>query len=134
MAAKTTTTCTNTAAGTLPGFGAYSQTGFDQTALTSTGSITVTMTGAVTKGKIRIQFSAVNAATTIAVGAITATDGTNTVQVGATARVSATSAGTVVDLITEFVIGINATSFTIPVTLGGSTQAATVNTEIYGNP
>lgn len=135
MAAKTASTCVNTAQGTLPGFGAPIQSAFDQATLAATGTITVPIPApGITKGKIRIQTSGVNAATTTAIGAITATDGTTTVQVGATARVSTTAAGVAIDLISEFVLGINATSFSFAATLAGATTAATVNTEIFGNP
>jgi hypothetical protein len=138
MAVQKSSTCVQTAQGILNGLGCPIVSAFDQTALTATGTITVaTLTpggGGITRGKIRIQTSAVNGATTLAVGAITCTDGTNTVQVGTTARISVTAAGTTFDFLTEFIVGIFATSFSFPVTLAGGTQAATINTEIFGTP
>lgn len=138
MSAKTATTCVNSAQGILNGLGVPIVSAYDQTALTATGTIvipTVTTGGqGITRGKIRIQSSAVNGATTTAVGNITCTDGTNTVQVGSTNRISATAAGVTFDFITEFIVGILATSFSIPVTLAGGTTIATINTEIFGTP
>lgn len=136
MAAQASSTCIQSAQGILTGFGAPIVSAYDQTALTATGNIvvpTVTPGGiGITRGKIRVQIYTLNAATTIAMGGITCTDGTTTVQVGATNRVAATAAGTQLDFLTDFIVGIIATSFTIPITLAGSTTTATVNTEIFG--
>jgi len=136
MAAVTTSACTNPAASTLLGFGAPIGFGFDSTAMTATATTTIAITGCpgITKGKIRIQCTNPNAATTFAVGLITATDGTTTVQVGGTTTFAATAAGTKFDFIKEFVLPISANSFSIVFTLAGSTTTGTVNTEIYGNP
>lgn len=135
MASVSKTTCVNSSQGTLNGFGVPILAAFDQTALAATGTITLaSLSPAITKGKIRIQINGVNVATTLAIGAITATDGITPYQVGPSANVATTAAGTFLDFIRDFVLGINATSFAFTVTLAGGTQAATVNTELFGTP
>ena len=137
MTAKTSSTCTNTAEGVMLGFGSPSVSGFDQTALSATGTITVTMNAgpitAGTKGLIRIQCLNPNAGTTIAIGPLTVTDGSTTVQVSGS-LLSATSAGVEIDLFKEFVCPINATSIAYTATLGGSPTTGTFNTEVFANP
>lgn len=137
MTAKTASTCTYSAQGILNGLGTPIVSAYDQTALTATGTITIATSNngqGIRQGKIRIQTSSVNGATTTAIGAITCTDGTNTVQLGSTTRIATTAAGTVIDFITEFITAIFATSFSFTVTLGGGSTIATVNSEIFGTP
>lgn len=140
MAAQKASTCTQSAQGILNGLGVPIVSVYDQTALTATGTITLntnTNNGiGITRGLIRIQagLGTVNAATTCAIGAITGTNGTNTVQLGATNRLATTAAGVVWDLLVDFICAILCTSISFTVTLAGATQAATINTEIFGTP
>lgn len=106
---------------------------FDVTALTATGNIVLTLPQPITKGQIRLKSSAVNAATTIARGAVTGTDGTNTVRLQPAVS-AATAAGQNFDETFDVLSDLQITSITIPVTLAGATTIATINTELYGNP
>lgn len=134
MASQLASTCVNPSAGILLGFGVPIGQAFDQTALTATGTITLTPNNPISKGKLRVQGLNPNVATTIAIGAITATNGTSTVQIGSTANISTTAAGTEIDFLKEFILPFAATSFSIPVTLAGATTTVTLNSEVSGNP
>lgn len=138
MSAKTSSTCTNTAEGLLLGFGAPACMGFDQTALTATGTITITTNAGpstvFTKGILRIQMVNPNAGTTLAIGTVTVTDGVTTVQMGTGTALATTSAGVEVEVIKDIISALNATTITFTVTLAGSPTTVTVNSEFYGNP
>lgn len=141
MAAQKSSTCTQSSQGILCGYlGSPIVSAYDQTALTATGTITVPTNSnngvGISRGLIRIQagLGTVNAATVCAIGAITGTNGTNTVQLGATNRLAATAAGTVWDLLADFVCAILVTSISFTVTLSGGTTIATINTEVFGTP
>jgi hypothetical protein len=135
MAQQSSTPFVQTALGTMLGFGAPLVTYYDSTALTATGTITLTgWTGpAITKGKLRIKSTATNGATTLAIGNITVTDGTNTEIIKQTA-LSTTSAGTNFDFLYEWASDLQVTSLSFTVTLAGGTQASTIDSELFGNP
>lgn len=138
MASQSKSPFLNPSSGIPAGYmGAPIVQSYDLTALTATGTITLNVAGTngagIRRGIIRIKSSAVNGATTIAIGPITGTDGTNTVQLGATNRLAATAAGVNFDLFAEFVSDLFLTSISFTVTLAGGTTVATINTEIYGS-
>src|ERR1700733_8466001 len=93
--------------GLMLGFGAPLLDYFDSTALTATGTITLTPVGPqstvipFTRGRLRVKSVTPNAATTIAIGILTGTDGTNTVELGG-AMLAVTAAGTNFDISKEF--------------------------------
>jgi len=132
MTQQATTPFVNPIAG-VTGMGTTIVQVYDVTAQTASGTITLTLPQAITKGKMRIKSTAVNASTTTAIGAVTATDGTNPVQISA-ALLPTTAAGARFDLLLDFACDIQATSISFATTLAGATQAATINTELYGNP
>lgn len=117
----------------LMGLGVSNTQVYDVTVLAASGNIVITLPQICTKGRLRIKSSGVNAATTIAIGAITGTDGTNTVQFGGVGF-AATPAGVNFELLKELLTDLQLTSITIPVTLAGATTAATISTEFYGIP
>lgn len=133
MTQQATTPFTNTSAAVLLGLGAPIGIFYDVTALTATGNVTITFNTPVTKGQIRSKSSATNAATTALRGAVTATDGTNTVRIQP-AWTAATAAGQNFDEIYDFCSDLQITSITIPFTLGGGTTIVTINTEVFANP
>jgi hypothetical protein len=138
MSVQSKSTFLNPCSGIPAGYmGAPIVQAYDLTALTATGTITVNVAGTngqgVRRGVVRIKSSAVNGATTIAIGSITGTDGTNTVQLGATNRLAATAAGVNFDLFADFVSDLFLTSLSFTVTLAGGTTIATINTEVYGS-
>lgn len=133
MTAQTSSPFTQSSIATMLGFGAPIVTTYDQTALTATGTITLTFSQAITKGRLRVKSGSTNAATTLAIGNVTVTDGTNTVIVRQ-AWLATTSAGTNFDQILEFCTDIQATSLSFTVTLAGATQASTISSEFFGNP
>jgi hypothetical protein len=133
MTQQATTPFIQTSAAMLLGLGAPIQNIYDVSALAATGNVVITFVTPVTKGQIRSKSSATNGATTILRGAVTGTDGTNTVRLQP-AWAAATAAGQNFDEIYEFVSDLQLTSLTIPFTLAGATTVATINTEVFGNP
>lgn len=133
MTAQATTPFLNTSAAVLLGLGAPIANIYDVTALAATGNITITFPVAVTKGQIRSKSSATNAATTALRGAVTATDGTNTVRIQP-AWAATTAAGQNFDETYDFVSDLQITSITIPFTLAGATTTTTISTEVFANP
>lgn len=133
MTQQATTPFINTSAAILLGLGAPIQNIYDVTALAATGNVVIAFPTPVTKGQIRSKSSAVNAATTILRGAVTGTDGTNTVRLNP-AWSGATAAGQNFDEIYDFASDLQITSITIPFTLGGASTIATINTEVFANP
>jgi hypothetical protein len=133
MTAQATSPFLNTSAAVLLGLGAPIANLYDVTALTATGNVTITFATPVTKGQIRSKSSATNAATTALRGAVTGTDGTNTVRLQP-AWVAATAAGQNFDEIYDFCSDLQLTSLTIPFTLGGGATIVTINTEVFANP
>jgi hypothetical protein len=117
----------------MQGLGVPAVQAYDVTALAATGTITLALSSPCTKLQVRLKSSAVNGATTILRGAVTITDGTNTVRVQP-AGAAATAAGQNFDENFDVLTDIQATSISIPVTLGGATTVATISTEVYGNP
>jgi hypothetical protein len=136
MAQQSSTPFVQTALGTMLGFGAPLVQYYDSTALTATGTITLTgWTGpAITKGKLRIKSAAVNAATTIAIGNITATDGTNTVIIKGTALATTSAGSGLFDFLYEWASDLQVTSISFTVTLAGSSTIATIDSELFANP
>lgn len=135
MTQQATTPFVQTSASAMLGLGAPIIQVYDVTALTATGTITLTPANSVafTKGRLRIKSSAVNAATTLAIGILTATDGTNTVELRP-ALLPTTAAGANFDLSSEILTDIQATSLSFTVTLAGGTQIATISSEFFANP
>lgn len=135
MTAQATSPFTQPSAAALLGLGCPIVQSYDVTALAAVGptTITIPLSQACTKLQMRIKTSAVNAATTILRGNVTITDGTNTAVVQP-ARAVATAAGANFDENFDILTDLQATSISYPVTLGGGTTIATVNTEVYGNP
>jgi hypothetical protein len=136
MTAQATSPFTQPSAAAMLGLGSPLINVYDVTALAAVGPTTITLavpSPGGTKFQLRIKTSAVNAATTILRGNVTATDGTNPVVVQP-ARAAASAAGGNFDEIFEFLTDIQVTSVSFPVTLGGGTTTATINSELYGNP
>jgi hypothetical protein len=136
MTAQATSPFLQPSAAAMLGLGFPIVNVFDVTALAAVGPTTITLpipAPGATKLQVRIKTSAVNAATTILRGAVSVTDGTNTVGVQP-ARAAATAAGANFDENFDVYVDINVTSISFPVTLGGGTTIATINTEVYGNP
>jgi hypothetical protein len=136
MTQQATTPFVETSQGLMLGFGAPISNTYDVTALTATGTITLTPTTPgtpFTRGRLRIKSSLVNAATTLAIGIITGTDGTNTVTLRG-APLATTAVGVNFDLNIELVSDLQLTSISFTVTLAGSTQVATINSELFANP
>jgi hypothetical protein len=133
MTAQATSPFLLTSAAVLLGLGAPIANIYDVTALAATGNVVITFVTPVTKGQIRSKSSAVNGATTALRGAVTGTDGTNTVRLQP-AWSAATAAGQNFDEIYDFCSDLQLTSITIPFTLGGGTTVATINTEVFANP
>jgi hypothetical protein len=123
----------------MTGLGAPILSFFDVTALTATGTITLNLANAginavpITKGRLRIKTTAVNAATTTAIGAVSVTDGTNTVQASA-ALLAVTAVGTAIDIHIDIYSELQVNSISFTVTLAGSATVATVSTEFFANP
>lgn len=117
----------------MGGLGVAGVSVYDQTVLAASGTVTIPLPSPCTKLRIRIKSSGVNAATTIAIGNINLSDGTNTVQAG-TAALATTAAGVNFDLNRELLTDIQAISISFVVTLAGATTTATISTEVYGNP
>lgn len=139
MTQQATTPFVKSSASQMLGHGSPAIQCYDVTALAATGTITLTpatsQTNAqpFTQGRVRIKSSAVNAATTQAIGVLTGSDGTNTVVLGV-ALLPATAAGQNFDVIQEFSSDLQLTSLSYTVTLGGATTTATVSTELFANP
>jgi hypothetical protein len=133
MTLQATTPFVNTSASAMLGLGAPIVQTYDVTAQTASGPITLTFSQPITKGRLRVKSSGVNAVTTIAIGAVTVTDGTNVVVVNP-ALLPATTAGQNFDRSIEIITDIQATSLTFGTTLGGATTTATINSEFFGNP
>ena len=133
MTQQATTPFVQSSSSTMLGFGAPIVQTYDVTAQAASGTITLTFSQPVTKGRLRIKSSGVNAVTTSAIGALTVTDGTNVVEVRGP-LLAATAAGANFDIITEFCTDIQATSLSFATTLGGATTTATINSEFFGNP
>jgi hypothetical protein len=135
MTAQATTPFTNTSAAAMLGLGVPVAQAFDVTALAAVGptTITIALPTPCTKIQMRIKSSAVNGATTILRGQVTLTDGTNTTVVEP-ARAAATAAGANFDENFDIYTDLQANSISFPVTLGGGTTTATINTEVFGNP
>jgi hypothetical protein len=123
----------NTSASAMLGLGAPIVQVYDVTAQTASGPITLTFSQPITKGRLRVKSSGVNAVTTAAIGAVTVTDGTNVVVVKP-ALLPATAAGQNFDVSVEIITDIQATSLSFSTTLGGATTTATINSEFFGNP
>lgn len=134
MTLQATSPFVNTAAALTMGMGAAIVQAYDVTAQTASGTITIPFSQAVTKGLLRIKSSAVNAATITAIGIVTVTDGTNTVEVSFGPLLPATAAGGRFDVMLDFAVDIQATSLSFTTTLTGTTQAVTINSEFFGNP
>src|SRR5215472_14632892 len=82
MTVQANTPFVNTSSSGMIGKGAPIIQVYDVTVLAAAGPTTITLTvpnGYMTKGQVRLKSSAVNAATTITIGNITLSDGTNTV-------------------------------------------------------
>lgn len=137
MTQQATTPFVQTSLGVMLGFGSPIVQIYDVTALTATGTITLTDTATdavpFTKGRIRVKSSAVNAATTAAIGIVTGTDGTTTVTLKS-APLATTAAGTGFDINFDFISDLQLTSISFTVTLAGSSTIATINTELFANP
>lgn len=141
MTQQSSTPFTQTAKGTMLGLGAPIQLYYDVTALTATGTITLTVNPnadqtdsvPITKGRLRIKSTLVNAATTLAIGPVTVSDGTNTVQ-QSNALLATTAAGTEFDINADIYSELQVNTLSFTVTLAGGTQIATINTEFFGNP
>jgi hypothetical protein len=133
MTQQATTPFVNTSASAMLGLGAPIVQTYDVTAQSASGNITLTFSQPITKGRLRVKSSGVNAVTTIAIGAVTVTDGTNVVVVNP-ALLPATTAGQNFDRSIEIITDIQATSLTFGTTLGGATTTATINSEFFGNP
>jgi len=112
---------------------------YDVTVLAATGTITLTpatsQTNAqpFTKARLRMKSSAVNAATTITIGNVTGSDGTNTVILH-NAELATTAAGANFDVNMILLSDLQLTSISYTVTLAGTTTAATISSELYANP
>jgi hypothetical protein len=100
----------------------------------ATTNIVIPATGSFTPvlscGKIRVKNATVGAASTSYVGKITATDGTNVVQLYP-GDLSATAAGQGLDEVIEFNSDLQITSITVPVTV--TVAACTHDVEVAGN-
>jgi hypothetical protein len=133
MTQQATSPFVNTSASAMLGLGAPIVQTYDVTAQTASGPITLTFSQPITKGRLRVKSSGLNAATTVAIGAVTVSDGTNVVVVKP-ALLAATTAGQNFDVSVEIITDIQATSLTFGTTLGGATTTATINSEFFGNP
>jgi hypothetical protein len=133
MTQQATTPFKNTSAALVLGMGAPIVQVYDVTAQTANGTITLTWSQPITKGQLRVKSSALNAATTASIGAVTVTDGTNVVVVYGQ-LLPGTTAGQAFDRLIRFACEIQATSLSFSTTLGGTTVAATINSEFFGNP
>ena len=136
MTQQATTPFVETSQGLMLGFGAPISNTYDVTALTATGTITLTPASPgtpFTRGRLRIKSSAVNGSTTLAIGIITGSDGTNTVTLRG-APLATSAAGANFDLNFEIVSDLQLTSISYTVTLAGGTQLATINSELFANP
>lgn len=130
----------------MPGYGSGSNYGYGIAPLTATGSLTVaaaTTTPATggqpfnlnggpppSRGLLRLRSSSTNVATTQAV-AVTATDGTTTLNIAA---VSVTTAGQDFERTFEINTDLGITSITATNTLGGGTTVTTLEMEFSLNP
>jgi hypothetical protein len=133
MTQQATTPFVNTSAALTLGMGAPIVQVYDVTAQAASGTITLTFPQPITKGRLRIKSSGVNAVTTISVGSVTVTDGTNVVIVKPSLE-PVTAPGQNFDISTEFACDIQATSLSFSTTLAGATTTATINSEFFGNP
>jgi hypothetical protein len=97
---------------------------------TITGVQVSPLTSAISNGKVRVRSFTVGTSATLKVGAITATDGTTTVQIYA-GDTAASTAGNALEFCADFVTNLNLTSFSIPVT--AAANACTVDIEVAGN-
>lgn len=133
MTAQATSPFVQTALGTTQGWVSRVQA-YDQTVLAATGTITLTTFAIpITKARLRIKSSAVNAATTQAIGIVTGTDGTSTVTLSP-ALLATSAAGTSFDLTTDLFSDLQLTSISFTVTLAGGAQASTISSELFGIP
>lgn len=129
----------DTSSSAMMGLGAPIIQTYDVTTQAASGTITLTPSTSqpnaqpFTKGRLRIKSSGVNAATTIAIGALTGTDGTNTVLLKP-ALLPVTGAGQNFDISTEFISDLQLISVSFSTTLAGATTAATINSEMFANP
>jgi hypothetical protein len=133
MTQQATTPFSSTSASLTLGMGAPIVQAYDVTAQTASGTITLAFSQPITKGQLRIKSTGVNAATTSSIGAVTVTDGTNVVVVS-DPLLPATTAGQNFDRLLRFACDIQATSLSFATTLGGATEAVTLNSEFFGNP
>jgi hypothetical protein len=133
MTQQATTPFARTSSPLTMGMGAPIVQTYDVTVQTANGTITLTFSQPITKGQLRVKSSGVNAATTVAIGAVTVTDGTN-VAVVYGQLLPATAAGQNFDRMIRFACDIQATSLSFSTTLGGTTTAATISSEFFGNP
>jgi hypothetical protein len=135
MTQQASTPFLNTSQAATMGLGVPVANVYDVTALVAAGPATITLPlpVACTKIQVRIKSSAVNGVTTILRGNVTVTDGVNTAVVQP-ARAAASAAGANFDENFDIYTDLQATSVSFPVTLGGATTIATINTELFGNP
>jgi hypothetical protein len=133
MTQQAATPFVNTSAALTLGMGAPIVQTYDVTVQTVSGTITLTFSQPITKGRLRVKSSGVSATTTITVGNVTVTDGTNVVIVKP-AFEPVTTAGQNFDLLLEFAVDIQAISLSFATVLGGTAIAATINSEFFGNP
>lgn len=133
MTQQATTPFTSTSASLTLGMGAPIVQIYDVTVQAAGGTIVLTFPQPITKGQLRVKSSAVNALTTIAIGNVTVTDGTNVVIVHPSTE-PATAAGQNFDVLMRFACDIQATSLSFATTLTGASQVATINSEFFGNP
>ena len=120
----------NTSSGAMLGLGAPIVQVYDVSTLTANGTITLTPSSPFSKGRLRVKSSALAAAGTPALGAVTVTDGANTCVV-TQQLMAAGAAGVNFDVSLEFVTDLAATSLSFPVT---TAAACTFNSELFGNP
>ena len=133
MTQQATSPFVNTSAALTLGMGAPIVQTYDVTAQAASGTITLTFSQPITKGQLRIKSSALNAATTSAIGGVTVSDGTNVVVVSDPV-LATTAAGQNFDRLLRFACDIQATSLSFATTLAGATTTATISSEFFGNP
>jgi hypothetical protein len=135
MTQQATTPFLATSASAMLGLGAPIVQVYDVTALTVAGPTTITLTwpNPITKGRLRIKSSGVNAVSTIALAGLTGSDGTNTVLLKP-ALEPATAAGQNFDNSWEIISDLQLTSLSFAATIGGATTTATINSEFFANP
>jgi hypothetical protein len=131
MTQQATTPFANTAAASMLAWGAPIVQVYDVTSYTTVGgTITLAASQPFRHGRLRVKTSALNAAATPSIGAVSVTDGTNVVNV-ANPLLAAGAAGVNFDVIWDFWVDINATSISFPVTIAA---AGTINSELFANP